>query len=45
MNKIFATYGATILLLFAAATHQGYTVSSLFAKSHHTGATENRYHK
>ena len=45
MNKWFATYGALLLVLFAAANQQGYAFTSLFGGQHHASKTENRYHK
>ena len=45
MNKIFAAYGTMVLLLFAAATHQGYVWANLFAASHHHRPGDNHYHK
>lgn len=45
MHKPFATYGTILVMLFAAAMHEGYVVNSLFSGARHAAAGANRYHK
>jgi hypothetical protein len=45
IHRFYAAYGALVLLLFAAANHQGYVIGNLFAASHHHRPGESHYHK
>ncbi|MES2984742.1 MAG: hypothetical protein V4735_06115 [Pseudomonadota bacterium] len=44
-HPLFTGYGALVLLLFAVATHQGYTWSGLFGSAVRANKSSTQYHK